>query len=134
MKKIIFILWLSFSVFSLGVAQKLAELSIPETIAQAIKAGDAAQLARSFNANIELIILDKESIYSRAQAELIMKNFFNRNKPTSFKIIHEGGMTSSKFAIGRLSSSGGIYRVTFFYKEVNKNALIHQLRIEPNEE
>ena len=58
----------SFSIFS----------SIDEVIA-AMKAGNAAEIARFFDNTVEINMPDKSNSYSRSQAELVLKDFFNSN-------------------------------------------------------
>ena len=94
------------------------------------KTGNAATLSSYFNQNIELYVLDQDDVYSRAQAQQIVSNFFNQNKATGFSIIHQSGKEDSKFAIGKLTTTNGVYRVSFFVKNENGKPVIHQLRIE----
>jgi len=107
---------------------------IPEGIINAISSGNSGALAGYFNSSLEVTILDKEDFYSKQQAELIMKDFFTRNKPASFTILHKGGKEGSQYAIGRLVTSGGSYRVTILVKMKENKVLIHQLRFEKDEE
>ncbi len=111
-----------------------ARTEIPEAIINAISTGNAATLAVYFNASLEVAILDKEDFYSKQQAELIMKDFFTRNTPASFSILHKGGKEGSQYAIGKLVTSGGTYRVTILVKMKENKPLIHQLRFEKDEE
>lgn len=105
---------------------------VPEGLVSAIKTGNARELAKYFNTTIELVIGDKEGIYSRPQAEQILKDFFMKNPLTkdSFRLIHEVGKESSRYAIGNLYTTKGVYRVSFLIKTVNNVPLIDQLRIE----
>lgn len=107
---------------------------IPEGIALSMKAGNAAELAKFFYTNIELVILDKEDVYSKAQAEQILRKFFTEHHPTSFEIIFEGGKETSRYAIGSLTTSTGNFRVYFLIKDQDGSPLIHQLRIEEEDE
>ena len=70
---------------------------------------------------------------SKAQAKEIMRDFFNKNKPGSFKIIFEGGKEDSNFSIGTLVTSSGNYRVNIFFKKFGNNNLVHLLRIEKDD-
>jgi len=108
--------------------------NIPEEIILSIRAGNAAELAKFFYTNIELVILEKEDVYSKAQAEQILRKFFTDNHPTSFKIIFEGGKEVSRYAIGSLTASTGNFRVYFLIKDQDGSPLIHQLRIEKEDE
>lgn len=107
---------------------------IPEGIVLSFKAGNAEELARHFNNNVELIILEKEDVYSRAQAEQIIRKFFSDHNPEAFKIIFEGGKVNSRYAIGSLSTSDTTYRVYILIKKQDGEPLIHQLRIEEEDE
>ncbi len=49
---------------------------IPNGISQALKTGNSKELVKYFNDNVEMVILDEEGIYSKTQAEMILKDFF----------------------------------------------------------
>ncbi|OFY19637.1 MAG: hypothetical protein A2W98_10255 [Bacteroidetes bacterium GWF2_33_38] len=108
--------------------------TIPPVIINALKVGNAAELAKNFNTEVELVILETEEVYSKAQSEIILKDFFAKNKPNDFKILHQGGKEDSKYGIGNLSTSNNVFRVYFLLKMKNEKLLIHQLRIEDNDE
>lgn len=107
---------------------------IPRDIAIAFKVGNAKELARYFNNTIELVIIDKEDVYSNVQAEQIIDNFFVDHYPKSFEFIHQGGKEESKFAIGKLVTFNGTFRVYILIKLKNDQPFIHQLRIEKENE
>lgn len=107
---------------------------IPEGIILAFKAGNATELAKHFNTSIELVILENEDVYSKTQAEQILRNFFANHRPESFKIIFEGGKETSRYAIGSLLTSSGNFRIYFLIKNQDGTPLIHQLRIETENE
>lgn len=100
----------------------------------ALQTGDAKELSKYFTKTVELEIMGEENFYSVAQAEILLKNFFENNKPTAFKINHQGVKDVSSFAIGTLSIKSGNLRVSFFMKTENNQTLIHQLRIEQSDE
>lgn len=104
--------------------------NFPDGIKTALKDGNSKALANYFNTKIELIIFDKTDVYSKTQAEIIMKNFFRMYKPTNFTIIHNGGRGSAKYAIGDMLTNNQKYKVFFLLKANNKKLFIHQLRIE----
>lgn len=102
---------------------------IPQQIIVGLKSGDAKIIASYFNENIELVVLDRELVCSQAQGEQILKDFFARNKPFDFKITHEGGADSS-YAIGKMQTGNGNFRVYFLLKSKEGKAQIVQLRID----
>ena len=120
--------------FSFNVGPSSFDQEIPRDIAIAFKVGNAEELARYFNNTIELVIIDKEDVYSNIQAQQIIDNFFTDHYPKSFEFIHQGGKGESKFAIGKLVTFNGTYRVTIYLKLKNDKPFIHQLRIETENE
>ncbi len=129
--KLIGVLWIIF-VFPAALSGQTVE--IPESIVLSFRAGNAAELAKYFHDNVELIILEKEDVYSRSQAEQIIRKFFQDYTPDSFRIIFEGGKESSHYAIGSMSSSGSNYRIYILIKKQDGEPRIHQLRIEKEDE
>ena len=108
-----------------------AQPSVPDGIFNALKAGNSKELAKFFYDNIELVILDKEGVYSKTQSELIIRDFFSKNIPNNYIKLHEGGgKDASKYIIGRLSTSKGQYRIVFLMKNAKGEFCIHQFRIE----
>ena len=103
---------------------------IPEGIISGLGTGDATEVATFFKNTVELSINGKEEVYSGTQAELILKDFFKNNVSSGFEIIHKGGQGASKYAIGKLITSNGNYRVTLLIKTADSKPYIHQLRIE----
>jgi hypothetical protein len=109
---------------------KASTIEIPQDMISGFRLGKAELISKYFVSNVELTIDSKENIYSSTQAEIILKDFFKKNAPQSFNIIHEGGKAESKYAIGNLKTSQGNYRITILLKQVDGKTFIHQLRIE----
>jgi len=109
------------------------QTKIPGGISIAFKAGNAAELAKYMNSTIELLLLDKEDFYKKNVAETILKEFFNQYKTTDFTIVHQGAKSDAQYAIGNLKTGKGDFRVYFLLKKVDKEILIHQIRIEPGD-
>lgn len=107
-----------------------AQDGIPAPMVEALKAGNSSKLAAFFNASIELATPDIEEIFSKQQAELIIKDFFAKHVPTNFVILHKGGKEESQYVIGNLITSSHNYRVTMLIKVKDNQSYIHQLRFE----
>ena len=106
------------------------QISIPDGISIAFKAGNATELTKYMNSTIELLLLDKEDFYKKNVAETVLKDFFNSNQTKDFVIRHQGARNNAQYAIGSLSTEKGNYRVYFLLKSTNGQSLIHQIRIE----
>ena len=103
--------------------------NIPKEIITCFKTGNAKALTDFLYTNIELQVLDDENVYSKVQAEQIIKHFFDQNKPVDFVIVHQSGKEGSEYAIGTLHTLTGRFRVYFLIKTQGTKALIHQLSI-----
>ena len=122
----------SLLVLFLIASGSLHALDVYEEIANSIRSGDARQVATFFGNTIDLTLDDKENVYSRAQAELVLKDFFGKNPPKSFTIIHKGSSPEgTQYAIGKLiTSNGKNFRVSFYVKGSNGKSILQELRIE----
>ena len=105
---------------------------IPPQIATGFKSGNAKMVASSFNDNVELVILDKENVCSKEQGEMMLSDFFSKNKPTDYKLTHQGG-NDSVYGIGKLTTAGANFRIYFVMKTFAGKPLVVQLRIEKDQ-
>jgi len=105
---------------------KVHSFDIPEGAVTAMNSGKAKDLINFINKSVELDILGKDGIYSRSQAEIILQDFFDKHQPKSFTILFQGGKDNSQYAIGKLITTTGNFRINFLIK----GKIIHQLRVE----
>ena len=126
-KKISFVL---FFVSGFLFSSLNSSAQIPDEIILSLQTGNAKVLSGYFNDNVELVVLDNDNVYSKAQAKQIVSNFFNSFTPESFNVIHQGGKEGSKYVIGNLKTNNGNFRIYFLLKNRNGKDYIHQLRIE----
>lgn len=103
---------------------------IPDEIILSLQTGNSKVLSDHFNQNVELVVIDNDNVYSKAQAKQIVGNFFSKFPPESFNIIHQGGKEGAKYVIGNLKTNNGNFRVYFLLKKNEGKEYIHQLRIE----
>ena len=96
----------------------------------AMKAGSSEQLAKHFDNVVEITMPDKSNSYSKSQAEIIMKDFFNNYKVKSFDVLHKGDNGNSNYCIGNLQTKDGKYRTTLFVKQRGDKQYLQEIRIE----
>lgn len=126
----IIVIVLSFSLL-IDDCKAQSDANISSSVVAAIKSGNAKELATCFNSNIELTVPDKDGTYSKSQAEIIMKDFFQKHPPKSFSINHNGSSKDmSKFFIGSYMSGSEEYRIYFLMKSMSGKMVIQQLQIE----
>ena len=129
-----FIILITVAVIMIGSLAAITQeqTKIPAGISLAIKSGNAAELSKYMNSTVQLLLLDKEDFYKKNVAETILKDFFNEYKSKDFIIRHQGAKTDAQYAIGNLETEKGTFRVYILLKKVDKELLIHILRIEPD--
>lgn len=112
------------------IGNAVASLDVFDDIANAIRSGDAKSISRYFNSTVDLTIIDQEEVYSKVQAEQIIRDFFNKNTPKSFTIIHKGeSREGARYAIGSMVTAQGItYRTYFYIKQEGATVIIKELR------
>jgi Domain of unknown function (DUF4783) len=101
-----------------------------EDVIGAIKTGNASQMAKFFDASVEISMPDKSNSYSRSQAEMVLKDFFSTNSVKSFEVIHKGENAGSQYCIGTLQTKNGTYRTTIFMKQRKDFQVLQELRFE----
>lgn len=112
--------------------QQGTQADIADDLAANFRQGNSKEIAKSFAPSIELIIIDQEDVYNRAQAEQILKDFFLKNPPTKTSIIHKlSNSPNYRLTILSLTTKTEKFRVTITMKKTGNAFLITELRIEP---
>ena len=101
-----------------------------DDVLNAVKSGNAAQIARFFDNTVEITMPDKSNNYSKSQAELVLKDFFSNNPVKSFEIIHKGENNGSQYCIGTMATKNGSFRTTIFMKQKGDKQLLQEIRFE----
>jgi hypothetical protein len=108
-----------------------AQDDVRDKVVLAMKTGNAKELAAHFITNIDLTVKENADVYSKAQAEQIMRKFFHDNPPVDMVIEHSGvSKFGDRYYIGILRARTGYFRVTFFLKKSEQDFQVKQLRIE----
>ena len=108
-----------------------AQDAVKDKVVQAMKTGNSKELATHFIPNIDLTVKETADVYSKAQAEQIVRKFFNDNPPVDLVIEHTGvSKVGDKYYIGILRTTTGYFRITFFLKKTDVDFQVKQLRIE----
>jgi hypothetical protein len=113
----------------------IIKAEIADLIADAIRTGNAKEISKYFADKVDLKVLEQENIYSKAQAELILRDFFAKHPVQEFNIVHKStAKTDSQFATGTLKTGNGTYRVHYLMKTNGGNTTVTQFRIENSDE
>jgi hypothetical protein len=123
MGKILFLSTVAIA-FLLSAFKPIAGL---DDVINALRAGNAQELSKYIDDNIEISLPDKSDNYSKAQAVMVLKDFFNNNGVTGFDVQFKGENGSGQYCIGNLKTRSGIYRTTVFMKTRNNKQAIKQI-------
>jgi hypothetical protein len=101
--------WLLLAVTLSGKAQGADQLS---AVRSAIAGGSSHGLAQFLAPSVEVGFDGDKQSYNATQTELVMKNFFAKNPPASFDIVHQGASNDGiPYAIGHYVGRNGNYQV-----------------------
>lgn len=99
-----------------------------DDVINALKAGNAQELSRYIDDNVEISLPDKTDNYSRTQAIMVLRDFFNNNGVTGFDVQFKGENGGGQYCIGNLKTKSGVYRTTVFMKTKDNKQVIKEIR------
>lgn len=127
MKKMRSITWL------LGLALILSAHTTQNSIdgvIGALRTGNSAELSRYFDESVDITLPDKSDSYSKAQAQLIVRDFFGNNGVKGFELRHKGDSPGGHYCSGTLQTSAGNYRTNVFMKNKNGKEVLKEIRFQ----
>ena len=102
-----------------------------DDVISALRAGNATEVGKYIDENVELTLPDKSDNYSKAQAIMILRDFFASNIVLSFEAKHTGDNSGNQFCIGTLRTKSGDYRTTVFMKTKNGKQSVKEIKFQP---
>ncbi len=126
MKKLYTILILSLG-FSLASFNNIYGL---DDVINALNEGNATEIGKYFDETVDISLPEKSDTYSKAQAVLILKDFFKNISVKSFEIKHKGDNGNDIFCIGTLQTKNGNYRTTVFMKQKANKQVVKEIRFQ----
>ncbi len=99
-----------------------------DEVVLALRAGNAQELGKYIDENVEISLPEKSDSYARAQGILVLKDFFANNIVTGFDVQFKGENGGSQFCVGKLVTRSGSYRTTVFMKTRSGKQSIKELR------
>jgi len=127
MKKLISTFAITFSLVMLSFTAQNSNL---DEVIGALKDGKASELGKYMDDNIELTLPDKSNNYSKAQAVLVLKDFFDNNAVKSFEVKHKGDQNGGQYCVGTLQTKSGNYRTTVFMKIKDNKDYVKAIRFQ----
>jgi hypothetical protein len=110
------------------VTSAFKPLSGLDDVINALRTGNATELSRYVDDNIEISLPVKSNSYSKAQAVMVLQDFFSNSGVKGFEVMHKGENAGGQFCIGTLKTRAGNYRTTFFMKTKNGRQLVKDIK------
>lgn len=106
----------------------ISKADVFDDVVLTIKSNKSDVVSKFLNANVEITLLETESLCSKAQAEQMLKKFFDTYPSKVINIKHRGASAQgAKYAIASYETESGLkFRLYIFMK----NNLIHELKVE----
>ena len=97
-------------------------------VRDAIKTGSSKEISQLLNQTVDMNIQSTMKNYSKAQAEIVLKDFFKKYPPTSFTIKHQGSSKGGLlYAIGVYISDSSSFDVWIRIKKFDDDYLIQEV-------
>jgi hypothetical protein len=120
----------SLLVVSVVVLTSFGQLKSIDEVVGAIRSGNATELSKYFDDNVEVTLPVKSDSYSKAQAQMILKDFFANNDVRGFELKHKGDSPGGHYCIGTLQTKSGNFRAHIFMKSKGNKDLVKELRFQ----
>jgi hypothetical protein len=101
-----------------------------DEVVNGLSKGSASEISKYIDDNVEISLPGKSNNYSKAQAVMILKDFFTNNGVTGFEVKHKGENNGNQYCIGTLLTRSGNYRTTVYMKTKNGRQLVRELRFQ----
>jgi hypothetical protein len=126
-KKLVLLVSCTFLFFTVQAQNSHSPL---EDMANAIKNNHVSDIVKYFDSFVPITINGSQSVYSRNQAEVVLRDFFEKNPAKDFDVMDNGAAdNTSKFMIAALTDTHGIkYSVYILMKLKDSKYVLQELR------
>jgi Domain of unknown function (DUF4783) len=114
---------------SMIMLTSFAQPSTIDEVIGALRTGDADGLSKYFDDNVEVTLPVKSDTYSKAQAQVILKDFFDNNNVKGFELKHKGDSPGGHYCIGTLQTKSGNFRAHVFMRSKGNKEVVKEIRL-----
>lgn len=101
-----------------------------DDVITALRNGNANELVKYVDDNIEISLPGKSDSYSRSQALVILQDFFSNNGVKTFEVKFKGENGGSQYCVGTLQTRSGNFRTTFLLTNRNGKQFVKEIRFQ----
>lgn len=125
-KKYIFLTFLVL----LSIVIDTSAANCVDAVSRAFEKGNVSELAVLIEGNVSLSLPGAQANYSKAQAEMILQDFFKKNDIRQLHIHRKGDNKYTSFVIGQVVTSKGTYKLYISVKTNDQNCIVKEIRVE----
>lgn len=104
---------------------------ILDEISTALKNGNSKEISKHFASSVSMTFISDEGVYSKVQAEIILRDFFNKNAPSGVKITNRiESNPNFKFIVLQLVTSKDDFKVSYKLVSDGNSFKISELKVE----
>jgi len=119
-----------FSLILLSFRSHPSDFYNLDAVATAFRSGNANQLSPYLDIRVDISLPDKTDTYSKSQAEMVIRDFFNTHAVRNFKILQQGESGDYIFCTGILQTRSGNYRTTLFFRQKGEKEYLQEIRFQ----
>ena len=120
----------SFLVVAMVMMSSFIQPGTIDEVIGTLRSGDADGLSKYFDDNVELTLPVKSDSYSKAQAQVILKDFFGNNGVKGFELKFKGDSPGGHYCIGTLQTKSGNFRAHVFVKAKGSKEVVKEIRFQ----
>ncbi len=104
-----------------------------EEVTNSVRSGNVPAIAKYFDKFVTITINSNQSVYSKTQGEMVLKDFFAKNPIKELVVMQQGatsGGNDAKYVIGNLVTNNGSYRLYVVLKHKENIYILQEMRFE----
>jgi hypothetical protein len=104
-----------------------------EEVTNSVRSANVAAISKYFDKFVTITINSNQSVYSKQQGEMVLKDFFAKNPIKELVVMQQGatsGSNDSKYVIGNLVTNNGSYRLYVVLKHKENIYILQEMRFE----
>lgn len=99
-------------------------------VTDAFAKGQAGAMQTYMDTAIDMHVAGTDKKCTAGEAVKLLADFFGRNQPKTFTLLHNADKKDSGFSVGTLETAGATFRVNLTYRIQDNTVRIQSIRIE----
>lgn len=101
-----------------------------EDMVNAMKTNHVSDMAKYFDTFVPITINNNQALYSHNQAEIVLRDFFEKNNPRDFQVLDNGSPdNTSKFVVGYFVTSSGVKYNVYILMRLKGTFMLQDFRM-----